>query len=373
MKKIVIIVICLLFFLAPADADAGTNAAVKISFFVNGAAVVFDAETGEPFISETGRVMMPVRTCLDAIGCSVDWNPQTKVVITQKGGLTVLIPVGEKEITVGGAQVKTDTAAVILKGKTYLPLRSVLEAYGYAVDWDQVSRSVYATELTAFNINGGTTGIFLRKQLPFEGFDGITAEITLPFVPELEKGDCPYVYFGFDWEGDKGNVEGGFQFIEDPAHPLYKKWVVFMRQGNEWRWGNNISAEQGETHRVNFYAEYTSQGHVDLVIELDGQEVIRKKSAAENFDRASVKTVISMAMTKKFDGFNCASKSIGAKISNVKVRTGSMGYVDFSAFPLYSRWQPETGANGMWYGTSKCVPAYIHIEADGKVSIYREQ
>ena len=123
---------------------------------------------------------------------------------------------------------------------------------------------------------------------------------------------------------------------------------------------------------MSFYAEYIAENHVDLVIELDGQEVIRKKSAVENFGNASVKTVISMATTKIFDGHNCFSKSIGARLANVEVRTfGLADFEDFGVFPLYSSWRPEVGANGMWFGTSICVLSYIHLDVDGKVSIYK--
>ena len=353
----------------PADVNAAPANAVRV--FINNEEIHFTESGGTPFIDANGRTMLPVRACLDAIGASVEWEPQTRVVITQKGNVTIKIPVGSNEIIVNGNTIKTDAAAIILNSRTYLPLRAVLEAYGYAVDWDPYSRVVRATELTPFNINGGITGIFQRLQLPFSGFDGIRADITVPFVPELEKGDCPYVYFGFDWENDAGNVEGGFQFIEDPAHPHYNEWTVFMRQGDEWRWGNNIFIEQGATRNLSFYAEYIAEGHTDLVIELDGREVIRKKSAVGNFESASVKTVISMAMTKEFDGQNCFSKSIGARVANVEVRAfGSANYADFSGHPLYSSWRPHVGAHGMWYGTSICVPAYIHFEADGKISIY---
>jgi len=345
-----------------------------VLFITNGVPAAFDEYTGVPYINREERTMMPVRACLNAIGCDVDWEPLSRTVVTRKGNVTVKIPVDENEIMVNEFPVKIDTVAVIINGRTYLPLRAVLEAYGYAVDWEDSSRTVYATELTAFNINGGTTGIFQRKQLHFSGFDGIRADITLPFVPELEKSDCPYVYFGFDWEGDKGNVEGGFQFIEDSVHPHYNKWTVFMRQGNEWRWGNNISIEQGETRGLNFYVEYISEGHTDLVIELDGLEIIRKKSAVDNFENASVKAVIAMGMNKGFDGQNCFSKSIGAKISNLEVCTfGSSHYSDFSDYPLFSSWRPEIGASGMWFGTSNCVPSYIHYEPNGKISLYNSQ
>jgi hypothetical protein len=99
---------------------------------------------------------------------------------------------------------------------------------------------------------------------------------------------------------------------------------------------------------------------------------VRKKSAVNGFESASVKTVISMATTKKFDGQNCTSKSIGAKVSNVKVRAYSTAtFNDFADYALYASWRPDVGASGMWYGTSDCVPSYIHYEPDGKISIYK--
>jgi len=368
-KIIPIALICLLICMfMPSDVNATSVNAVRV--FIDDEEIPFTESGGTPFIDAIGRTMLPVRACLDAIGASVEWDSPSRTVATQKGNVTIKIPVGVNEIIVNGNAIETDAAAVILNGRTYLPLRAVLEAYGYAVDWDAYSSVVRATELTPLNINGGITGIFQRLQLPFSGFDGIRADITVPFVPELEKGDCPYVYFGFDWENDVGDVEGGFQFIQDPADPHYNQWTVYMRQGNEWRWGNNIFIEQGATCNLSFYAEYIAEGHTDLVIELDGREIIRKKSAVNNFESASVKTVISMGMTKGFDGQNCFSKSIGARVANVEVRAfGSADFTDFSGYPLYSNWRPHVGAHGMWYGTSICIPAYIHFETDGGVSI----
>ena len=343
----------------------------RISFFVDTKQSVFDDDTGEPYINADGRTMMPARACLDAIGCTVDWDGQTKTVLTRKGNVTVAIPIGKNEIIVNRIPTKIDTEAIILSGRTFLPLRAVLEAYGYAVEWDASSRAVCATELTVNNINGGKTGVFQRIQLPFIGFDGISAEITLPFVTELDTGDCPYIYFGFDWENGKGNIEGGFQFDYDPARPHYGMWTVFIRQGQDWYWGNEIFFEQGETRQLSFYTEYKPDGYTDIVLELDGEKVIRKKSFDGNFENASAKVVISMALTNEFNGWNCHSKLIGVKISNLCVRAfGEEYYSDFSNYPLYSKWRSDVGVNGMWYGTVNCVPSYIHYEQDGEISIY---
>ena len=227
---------------------------------------------------------------------------------------------------------------------------------------------------TPYTINGGTTGVFSRQQLSFSGFDGVQADVTLPVVTLGEKGDCPYVYFGFDWKNDGGNAEGGFQFIEDADHPNYNKWTVFMRQGNDWRWGENIVLEQGSTHHIKFYSVRVSTKQVDLVIELDGKEIIRKASAVTDFQSASVKAVTAMAMSKPFDGTNCSSRSESSKIDNLRVSTVAAGdsYADFDQFQLYKEWKPEIGANGMWFGTAECIPSYLHSASDGSISIYKE-
>ncbi|HWQ78411.1 MAG TPA: stalk domain-containing protein [Anaerovoracaceae bacterium] len=373
MKKVIMFAVTGILFLAltgEAKAYEGPP-----GFQVDGKPVVFNETTGFPYLSETGRTMMPVGACLNSIGCQVTWDGQTRTVYSYKDSVQVNIPIGKNEIYVNQKVISTDTAAFIKNGRTYLPLTAVLEAYGYQVDWDGTAGIVSATSperlaLTPYNINGGTTGIFSRKQLEFSGFSGIQGDVTLPKVTLAEKGDCPYVYFGFDRAGDAGNAEGGFQFIEDPEHPAYNRWTVFLRQGNEWSWGENIALEQGSTHHLEFYSEEGSGGQSDLVIKLDGKEVVRKASAAADFSTASVKAVISMAMSKPFDGKNCMSKAEGARIENLKVRELNAGYSDFESHPLYSEFKRSVGAAGMWFGTVDCMPMYLHYGADGSVSIH---
>ena len=115
---------------------------------VNNQAVPFYKNDGMgfPFIDANNRTLVPVRKVLETIGCSVDWDPRAKTVVTRKGNVTVDIPVGVNEIIVDGVHVKTDAAAVLTGSRVYLPLRAALEAYGYDVEWDASSRTVYATD-----------------------------------------------------------------------------------------------------------------------------------------------------------------------------------------------------------------------------------
>lgn len=381
MKRIVLIALISIIIIATGEACQASEKPLTIS--VDGKAIQFDESTGFPYVTDSGRIMVPLRICLSSIGCEVDWNQQRQTVISRKGEITVEVPMGKKEISKNQIPISIDTVAIIKNGRIYLPLRGVMETYDYDVDWDSKTRIVSVISntsysnvinLTPFNINGGSTGIFSRKQLKFEGFDGVQAEVTLPMVTIAEKGDCPYVYFGFDWKNDVGNVEGGFQFIEDPNHPNYNKWTVYIRQGDDWLWGNNIALEQGSAHHIKFYSEEVSKKQVDLVIELDGKEIIRKVSTITDFSNASVKVVTSMAMSKAFDGTNCFSRSDNSKIDNLEVsEVNSDLYLNFKNYELYSEWRPTIGVSGTWFGTVDCIASYLHIGTDGSISIYKEK
>jgi hypothetical protein len=341
-----------------------------VSVTVDGQLVEFADQ--QPLIV-SDRTLVPVRGVFEPIGFDVDWNSDTRQAILSSDEYHVILTIGSDTFTTNDNLRTLEVPAQIINGRTMLPIRAVLESVGYHVYWDHANRTVVVLKLTPFNINGGTTGAFVREQLNFKGFDGIQAYVTLPFVTYLEVGDCPYVYFGFDWVGDRGNAEGGFQFIDDQAHPYANTWTIFMRQGDSWRWPQNtVSLEQGSTHHLLFYADYISADRTDLVIVLNGIEVVRKESAVRNFEESSVKTVIGMAMTRAFDGQNSLSRSMGARFSNVQVREyGSAEFVDFHSYELYSSWRPDVGPSGMWFGTSVCVPRYVHFEPDGKVSIYK--
>lgn len=339
--------------------------------------------TLQPYISETNRVMLPIRDSLESIGCTLYWDAQTRTVHAEKNSIQVDIPVGRKEIVRNNIRIPIDTAADIRYDRIFLPLRPVMEAFDCAVNYDAASGIIdvvpgglqppaAATPQTPgfikpAEINGGATGIFLRKQLNFEAYNGIQADITLPKVSNLGVGECPYVYFGFDGKGDVGNVEGGFQYMHDPKHPHYGKWTVCLRQGSQWAWGKEIWLEPGTTHHLEFGLESNAvPGNPPVMkIGLDGTEVVRKDSSGP-IPNASVKQVVSMAMTEVFDGTNCHSRSEGAKVANVTVRkAGSDRFVPFESLPLY-----EQTVNGIRFGSAECVPGYLHYGADGSVTIH---
>lgn len=116
--------------------------ASQIGVTINGSAVQFNASTGSPFVDSSNRTQVPLRATMEAYGCDVDWDRNTRTAIVQKDGKTVKVPIGSNNISINGYQVENDTVAVIKDNRTYLPIRAVLEAFGGYVSWNQAAQSV---------------------------------------------------------------------------------------------------------------------------------------------------------------------------------------------------------------------------------------
>ncbi|MPM13206.1 hypothetical protein SDC9_59561 [bioreactor metagenome] len=138
--------------------DASAISDVSIS--IDGEGVAFSTDSGSPFIGSDNRTMVPLRITMETYGCSVYWDNENQNAIVYKDGITVVCPIDEKYIEVNGEQVEIDTAAVIKGGRTYLPIRCVLEAVGATVGWDNSAQPVLVTR--------GETGVSRHQEAYIE-------------------------------------------------------------------------------------------------------------------------------------------------------------------------------------------------------------
>ncbi len=99
-----------------------------------------------PFV-ENGRTYVPVRAVLEAYGVdSIAW--EAPFVIVKKSDVTLRIPVGQNYIDKNGSQLAVDSPAMIRESRTCLPIRAVIEALGGTVGWDANTRTVIITRST---------------------------------------------------------------------------------------------------------------------------------------------------------------------------------------------------------------------------------
>lgn len=102
---------------------------------IDGVPVNFTESSGAPFI-ENGRTLVPLRATMEAFGAEVGWEDETKTAVVSYGGTTVRCRIGEAAVYRNGTRIENDAAACIVNSRTYLPIRAVLEAFGAEVDWD---------------------------------------------------------------------------------------------------------------------------------------------------------------------------------------------------------------------------------------------
>ena len=128
-------------------AEGGTPAAEDetpsghVSVELDGELVAFPDVT--PFI-ENGRTLTPLRAVCEAAGLTVDWNGGT-VTVTD-GETAAALTLGDPVITVNGVPgAALEAAPRIVMDRTLIPIRALMEAFGYDVGWEEATRRVVIT------------------------------------------------------------------------------------------------------------------------------------------------------------------------------------------------------------------------------------
>ncbi|MGG4394208.1 stalk domain-containing protein [Paenibacillus thiaminolyticus] len=85
---------------------------------------------------------VPVRTIIDAFGGDTDWDAKTKRVTALRGNSMIDMTVGEKSFTQNGKRTKSDVAPIVRQSRTLVPLRLVSEQLGLSVKWDKKTKSI---------------------------------------------------------------------------------------------------------------------------------------------------------------------------------------------------------------------------------------
>jgi len=132
MKKLVIL---LIFLIITISGLALGSQSQSISIIIDGSYVSFNEDLGYPFIDTNNRTQVPFRATLEHYGADVSWDGISKMAVASKDGIIVKVPLNENYILVNGDRVANDTIATIVDGRTYLPIRIVMEAFGCKVSW----------------------------------------------------------------------------------------------------------------------------------------------------------------------------------------------------------------------------------------------
>lgn len=109
-----------------------------VHVYVDGQLVAFDV----PPQIQNGRVLVPLRGVFERLGAAVGWDPQRQTVLAQRGATSVSLVIGNTQAMIDGQPAAMDVPAMLVGGRTMVPLRFVSQALGAAVNWDAPTYTV---------------------------------------------------------------------------------------------------------------------------------------------------------------------------------------------------------------------------------------
>lgn len=113
---------------------------------VNSIRKEIDPGKGTNVIIKNGRTFLPIRAVIEAMGGEVDWRESDKRVSIDLNNRVIQLWIGENIARVNNVNKETDVAPYIsTTGRTMLPLRFIAENLDCEVNWDGLTKKVTIT------------------------------------------------------------------------------------------------------------------------------------------------------------------------------------------------------------------------------------
>lgn len=109
-----------------------------ITVILNGKKLEFDVE---PMLIND-RTMVPMRVIFEKLGAKVDWDGTTQTAIGSTKNTTVKITIGKDYLLKNDNIVVLDSPAVVISGRTLVPVRAIAESLDCKVEWYGETRVV---------------------------------------------------------------------------------------------------------------------------------------------------------------------------------------------------------------------------------------
>jgi len=122
-------------------------AASEVKVTVNGKLVQFPDQ--KPYIDANSRTLVPMRAPMEAMGVKVDWDAGKRQAILDNNNTKVVFTIDRKVYQVNGKNKTMDTQAIIVSGRTCIPIRYAAQAFGATVSWDAPNRTAVITTAPA--------------------------------------------------------------------------------------------------------------------------------------------------------------------------------------------------------------------------------
>ena len=127
----------------------GDSVSNEVSFKVGEATYIVNGEEkamDSAAIVHGSRTMVPMKYAAEAFGAKVQWDKNTRTAVITHGEKVIKLPIDANIIYVGEEKIEMDTKAVVVEGRTMLPLAYIAQSLGLVTSWDGETKTVKITE-----------------------------------------------------------------------------------------------------------------------------------------------------------------------------------------------------------------------------------
>lgn len=151
-----------------------------------------------PAVIIDGRTMLPMRQIAQELGCEVNWNEAAKQIYVMRGSDIIVFTVDSKTGYENGKEFTMDVPATIVNDRTMLPVRALADALHLNMKWDDPNRIV--------SIQSGDTVVKDEPKAPESG-QTTTGTLTGIQTPSAKDADQT---FTIQADGPMGRYEKTF-------------------------------------------------------------------------------------------------------------------------------------------------------------------
>ena len=117
----------------------------RIQVIYQGKRISFGAYGQNPVL-DNNRTLVPLRSIFEAMGATVEWDNATRTVVASRNGVDIRLTIGQNTLYKNGQAIALDVPAKIMNDRTMVPVRAIAEAFSADVDWVQAAQLVTIVE-----------------------------------------------------------------------------------------------------------------------------------------------------------------------------------------------------------------------------------
>ncbi|MWC30698.1 copper amine oxidase N-terminal domain-containing protein [Paenibacillus sp. MMS18-CY102] len=233
---------------------------LTIEVLINARKITFP--DARPF-NENGSVLVPVRVVSENLGGKLSLSGKDITIV--KGTRTIKLTIGSREGNVNGKPLILNTAAKVIGGRTFVPLRFVSEALGVAVEWDNVNQFVWIGSKDIPKLEDVAKLVDIKPFLPYyKGVENLLdiyhtgTKATQAYV--LEEKDFPFLLnssYYYRWDLIKS--EGGSTYIRSSTTQTGSMGtgLFFLSNDKKYRDRSELAGlrESIGSYRIHYYKE----------------------------------------------------------------------------------------------------------------------